>query len=150
MYYDFIKTPIGWLKISASDSAITAIDFDANPLRTVKPNRWTARCKQQLDEYFSGARRRFDLPLDATGTAFQKRVWQALIKIPYGKTCAYADIAGAIGKIKAVRAVGAANRRNPIPIVVPCHRVIGRDGSLTGFGGGLDKKEWLLKHESVM
>lgn len=148
--FDFVKTPIGWLQIHATDTAITALDFDAEPRTPVHPNALTDQCKQQLTEYFAGRRQDFDLPLAGQGTAFQKSVWQALTRIPYGTTCCYMDIATAIGDRKAVRAVGAANGRNPIPIIVPCHRVIGRDGSLIGFGGGLDKKEWLLKHEGAL
>lgn len=150
MAYDYVKTPIGWLKIHASDDGITAIDFDAEPEAVDHGNTLTKRCKQQLTEYFAGTREHFDVPLAGKGTAFQKAVWQALMRIPFGTTCCYQDIADAIGSHKAVRAVGAANGSNPIPIIVPCHRVIGRDGSLIGFGGGLDKKEWLLKHEGAL
>ena len=150
MAFDFVETPIGWLKIHASEDGITAIDFDAMPDPGMHGNALTERCKQQLTEYFAGTRDHFDLPLAAEGTTFQRAVWQALVCIPFGTTCAYQDVADAIGKPKAVRAVGAANGSNPIPIIVPCHRVIGRDGSLIGFGGGLDKKEWLLKHEGAL
>lgn len=101
----------------------------------------------QLREYFAGTRRRFDLPLAPEGTDFQRRAWAALRGIPYGETRSYSEQAANFGKPSAVRAVGAANGRNPIGIVVPCHRVVGADGSLTGFGGGLDRKSWLLTHE---
>lgn len=150
MAYDFIETPIGWLKIQASDDGITAIDFDSPPDAESESNGLTQLCKQQLQEYFAGKRERFDLPLAGRGTLFQKSVWQELTRIPFGTTCCYQDVADAIGNHKAVRAVGAANGSNPIPIIVPCHRVIGRDGSLIGFGGGLDKKEWLLRHEGAL
>jgi methylated-DNA-[protein]-cysteine S-methyltransferase len=106
--------------------------------------------RTQLDEYFAGARLEFDLPLDAQGTPFQRRVWTALAEIPFGQTISYAELARRVGDVKAVRAVGAANGRNPIPIIVPCHRVIGANGSLVGFGGGLERKQWLLEHEGVL
>jgi methylated-DNA-[protein]-cysteine S-methyltransferase len=107
-----------------------------------------ASARQQLTEYFAGERREFDLPLKLSGTEFQMNVLQALQQIPYGETTSYADIAERIGRPKAVRAVGAANGRNPVPIIVPCHRVIGSHGDLTGFGGGLDTKEALLRLEA--
>jgi methylated-DNA-[protein]-cysteine S-methyltransferase len=117
-----------------------AVEDPAHPVL-----RETAR---QLDEYFSAGRRSFDLPLEFRGTDFQRRVWSALLAIPYGETRSYLDIASALGNAAAVRAVGAANGRNPISIIAPCHRVIGASGDLTGFGGGLDAKAWLLAHES--
>ncbi|HVL01658.1 MAG TPA: methylated-DNA--[protein]-cysteine S-methyltransferase [Dongiaceae bacterium] len=150
MFYDCVETPIGWLGVQASDEAITAVDFDADMGQMGQGNALTALCKQQLLEYFAGQRRDFDLPLAARGTSFQHSVWQALVRIPFGTTCCYQDIADVIGNRKAVRAVGAANGSNPIPIIVPCHRVIGRDGSLIGFGGGLPRKEWLLRHEGAL
>ncbi len=103
--------------------------------------------RAQLDEYFAGARRTFDLPLRAVGTGFQRRVWAALVGIRYGETTSYGKLAAAIGSPSASRAVGLANGQNPISIIVPCHRVVGADGSLTGYGGGLDAKRWLLSHE---
>jgi methylated-DNA-[protein]-cysteine S-methyltransferase len=106
-----------------------------------------ARAADQLAEYFAGKRRVFDLPLGPRGTGFQARVWRELTKIPYGETCSYGDIARAVGRPSASRAVGAANGRNPIAIIVPCHRVIGASGELTGYGGGLPMKRWLLAHE---
>lgn len=150
MFYDFVETPIGWLKIQASEDAITAIDFDAQPVAGSHGNALTERGVAQLTEYFAGQRQHFDLPLAARGTSFQRSVWQALQRIPFGTTCSYQDIADTIGNPKAVRAVGAANGSNPIPIIVPCHRVIGRNGSLIGFGGGLPRKEWLLRHEGAL
>jgi methylated-DNA-[protein]-cysteine S-methyltransferase len=104
--------------------------------------------ERQLGEYFAGTRTRFDLPLEPGGSEFEKKVWQALTKIPYGRTRSYLDVAKAIGSPKACRAVGAANSRNPLPIVVPCHRVIGANGQLTGFAGGLERKASLLAHEA--
>jgi methylated-DNA-[protein]-cysteine S-methyltransferase len=103
--------------------------------------------RAQLDEYFAGQRQEFDLPLGATGTAFQQRVWAALLQIPFGTTTSYGRVAAALGMPTASRAVGLSNGQNPISIIVPCHRVVGADGSLTGYGGGLDAKRWLLSHE---
>jgi methylated-DNA-[protein]-cysteine S-methyltransferase len=104
----------------------------------------------QLDEYFEGKRKKFDLLLEPMGTDFQKKVWKHLVKVPFGKTASYLDVAMALGEMKATRAVGSANGRNPIVIIIPCHRVIGSNGSLTGYGGGMWRKEWLLKHEGVL
>jgi methylated-DNA-[protein]-cysteine S-methyltransferase len=108
-----------------------------------------AAATRQLNEYFAGTRREFDLPLRSQGTQFQQRVWRELAAIPYGQTWSYGDLAARIGKPSASRAVGLANGRNPISILVPCHRVIGANGSLTGYGGGLERKQWLLEHEGV-
>jgi methylated-DNA-[protein]-cysteine S-methyltransferase len=144
-----IDSPVGRLKIEADDRSITGIWLNAKG--AVTPGRASgvlAELERQLDAYFSGASKAFDLPLAPKGTPFQVEVWTALQTIPYGATCSYGDIAKQIGRADAVRAVGAANGQNPIPIVIPCHRVIGANGSLTGFGGGLPMKQWLLAHES--
>jgi len=106
-----------------------------------------ARTREQLNQYFARTRTTFDLPLDPAGSAFELRVWDALRAIPYGTTLTYGELARRLGDPRATRAVGAANSKNPIPIIVPCHRVIGARGELTGFGGGLDRKRWLLEHE---
>jgi len=106
--------------------------------------------RRQLDEYFARTRTSFDLPLDAEGTAFERRVWDLLRAIPYGTTTSYGELARRLGEPKEARAVGAANGKNPIPIIVPCHRVIGANGDLTGFGGGLERKRWLLEHEGAL
>jgi len=149
-----IATPIGDLRLVAGDGGLVAIDWhaqsrDARSAGALGPIRHPvlldAEC--QLREYFAGRRTVFALPLDFNGTAFQKRVWQALLEIPFGRTRSYGDIARRLGSPKATRAVGAANGRNPLPIVVPCHRVIGASGDLTGFGGGLDLKARLLDFE---
>jgi methylated-DNA-[protein]-cysteine S-methyltransferase len=108
------------------------------------------RARRQLAEYFARSRTTFDLPLDAVGSVFQRRVWDALRAIPYGTTVSYSELARRLGDSRATRAVGAANGRNPIPIIVPCHRVVGARGELTGFGGGLDRKRWLLEHEGAL
>jgi methylated-DNA-[protein]-cysteine S-methyltransferase len=111
-------------------------------------NKFLRECVAQLDEYFDRRRTSFDIPLDLNGTPFQRAVWRALLLIPYGSTWSYGKLASQIGRPNASRAVGGANHRNPVSIIVPCHRVIGGDGSLTGYGGGLWRKEWLLLHEA--
>ncbi len=154
--YTELASPIGDLIIVAADAKIAAIHFDGQGLdrfrrgTPVRDDGWPvlADAKRQLTEYFAGQRRDFDLPLDFGGTQFQRSVWEALLTIPYGETWSYARVAELLGKPTATRAVGAANGQNPIPIVGPCHRVIGKNGSLTGFGGGLPLKEKLLALES--
>ncbi len=154
MYYCYLDTPIGELLLAGEDDALTMIGFPKGSMRRDPEPDWIfnekpfAEAMRQLDEYFGGERRDFDLPLKLDGTEFQLLVLKELQKIPYGETTSYGDIAKRIGRPKASRAVGAANGRNPIPIVVPCHRVIGSHGDLTGFGGGLDTKEALLRLEA--
>jgi len=150
-------TPIGELLITASDSGLTGVWFPGTGEVVAPPgdgrgpaSAVLARTCEQLAEYFAGRRTTFDIPLDPLGTAFQRRVWDALRAIPYGATLSYSDLARRLGDVRATRAVGAANGRNPIPIIVPCHRVVGANGALTGFGGGLDRKRWLLEHEGVL
>lgn len=146
----YYQSDIGWLEIIGTNQTITAINFvDAVSEMPSSAARspLVTQCWQQLDEYFKGERQEFLLDLEPEGTDFQKAVWQQLTTIPYGRTVSYLDIAKAIGSEKSVRAVGLANGRNPISIVIPCHRVVGSDGSLTGYGGGLWRKEWLLRHE---
>ncbi|MEK6373831.1 MAG: methylated-DNA--[protein]-cysteine S-methyltransferase [Acidobacteriota bacterium] len=149
MNYTFVDTPIGALLVAGTAAAVHEIHFaGATP-----KNDWTrddaalAGAAAQLRAYFAGALLQFDLTLAFAGTEFQKSVWNHLRAIPYGETTTYAAIARAIGRPDAVRAVGAANGANPIPVVVPCHRVIGSNGALTGFGGGIEVKRWLLDHE---
>ena len=146
MYCQYIDSPLGPVKISATATGISEVLF-SDIQDSDRPSALTQLAAQQLQAYFSGTLLQFNLPLAASGTAFQQQVWQALTRIAFGQTCSYADIARRINNEKAVRAVGAANGRNPIAIVVPCHRVIGANGTLTGYAGGLDKKAWLLKHE---
>lgn len=143
-----IQTPVGLLKLTAGETALTGVWLNAKgtPDRT-RPAGLLAEAERQLAAYFAGRLKTFDLPLELTGTPFQREVWTALQDIPFGATWSYGELAERIGRSDAVRAVGAANGQNPIPIVVPCHRLIGKDGSLTGFGGGLTMKAWLLKHE---
>ncbi len=147
-YIDYMETPIGTLQICSSDKGVTQVVFTENVEQSPHVHHLTDECKHQLTEYFSGNRQQFDLPLDSIGTAFQQSVWRALLTIPYGALASYQDIANHVQNPKAVRAVGAANGKNPIGIIVPCHRVIGSDGSLTGYAGGLERKQWLLQHES--
>ena len=146
-YTQTLPSAVGKVLIEANEHGVTAIRFVEEEAPSEHPNDHTQRAATQLKEYFSGTRHVFDLPLCPTGTAFQQRVWQALCDIEYGKTASYSDIASAIGNPNAVRAVGAANGKNPISIVVPCHRIIGKDGSLTGYAGGMDRKAALLTLE---
>lgn len=145
-------SPIGLLRIRVSSGFIVEVDFtDSSHLYPEKVVRWsplTERVHKQLEEYFSGKRTSFDLPLLAEGTVFQQECWRYLQTIPYGETRSYYDEAVGIGNPKGVRAVANSNHRNSISIIIPCHRVIGKDGSLTGYGGGLWRKKWLLEHES--
>jgi methylated-DNA-[protein]-cysteine S-methyltransferase len=153
--YMTMPSPVGELKLIAGKRGLAAILWESD-----RPNRVRARAtkedpthpvlvetQRQLEEYFAGTRKRFDLPLDFVGTEFQKRVWSELLAIPYGETRTYGEIAGKLGDPNRMRAVGAANGRNPISIIAPCHRVIGADGSLTGFAGGLKAKAHLLNLE---
>lgn len=152
-----IESPVGPLLIAASDAALVAVEFEDSwhPVRRGADwregdNAVLRATQRQLDEYFRRRRHAFDLPLAPRGTPFQQQVWATLALIPYGATWSYRDVALRIGNPDAVRAVGAANGRNPIPIVLPCHRVIGADGSLTGFGGGLPTKAFLLRLEGAL
>jgi methylated-DNA-[protein]-cysteine S-methyltransferase len=154
-----MSSPIGELTIVANGNAIVAIDWDGDSgheaaigdadLHDVAPTDHPALADavEQLTEYFAGERLDFDLPLAAAGTAFQHQAWDALVRIPFGETVSYGEQASMLGDRNKARAVGAANGKNPIPIVVPCHRVVGSNGHLTGFAGGLDTKAWLLDHE---
>jgi methylated-DNA-[protein]-cysteine S-methyltransferase len=151
-----MKSPVGDLKLVASEKGLAAILWPNDDPKRVRLAPLLeqlnlpvlAETERQLEDYFKGKRRSFDLPLDFAGTDFQKSVWQALLRIPYGLTRSYGEIANELGNAKAMRAVGAANGRNPISIVAPCHRVIGASGKLTGFAGGLETKEFLLRLES--
>lgn len=155
--YQFLDSPVGQLKLVAHETALVAVLWEnENPNRVrlaalVEDLQHPILLKtaQQLNEYFAGKRQQFDLPLDFEGTAFQQQVWQALLTIPFGETRSYKQIAEQIGNVKAVRAVGAANGKNPISIIAPCHRVVGVNGKLVGFAGGLENKEILLKIEKL-
>ena len=147
----FYKSEIGFLKAIGSDDGLHELEFtDLKSAPCSEVPACLKECFGQLDEYFSGELKNFSLTLNPQGTDFQKNVWRELLKIPFGRTTSYLNIATALGNKKALRAVGAANGQNRIPIIIPCHRVIGSDGSLIGFGGGIWRKEWLLKHEKLV
>lgn len=162
--YSRLLTPVGELILTASDTALTGVYFPTSRRGTPPTHHanWIeaqddtpsgkilARTATQLTEYFAGQRTTFDLPLEALGSPFEHRVWNALRTIPYGTTTSYGELARRLGDPKGSRAIGTANGKNPIPIIVPCHRVIGANGELTGFGGGLDTKRWLLEHEGAL
>ena len=149
IYGEIYQSPIGALTILSGDKGIKAIKFyeDEKVKAQGRTNEMTRWAVKELEEYFQGKRKVFTVPCVSQGTDFQKRVWEALIQIPYGETRTYKEIAAAAGNPKASRAVGMANNRNPIPIIIPCHRVIGTNGILTGYAGGLKVKEYLLKLE---
>ena len=153
MYYRYLKTPIGDLLLAGDDEGLSLVSFPEGSMRRDPDPDWIysekpfEEASRQLEDYFAGKLKEFDLPLKPTGTEFQLAVLDELQKIPYGTTTSYGDIATRIGRPKAVRAVGAANGRNPLPIIIPCHRVVGSSGDLTGFGGGLPTKKALLRLE---
>jgi methylated-DNA-[protein]-cysteine S-methyltransferase len=149
--YDIVSSPIGGLVLVGDGESLTRLDFDpahVQPGWRLEPGVF-AEARDQLDAYFAGELRTFDLPLAPVGTPFQRQVWDALADIPYGETTSYGELAESIGRPGSARAVGAANGRNPIAIVVPCHRVIGADRTLTGYAGGLDAKRTLLALEGA-
>jgi methylated-DNA-[protein]-cysteine S-methyltransferase len=147
-----IDSPIGPLGLYADGDELVGLELPGRDPLPAREQRTPVldRAATQLAEYFAGKRRAFDLPLAPRGTGFQERVWRALVAIPFGVTCSYGDLAQTIGRPSASRAVGAANGKNPIAIIVPCHRVIGANGTLTGYGGGLPIKRWLLDHEAKL
>ena len=150
----YYESPIGLLEVRGGERGVSAVNFvDARDPSSARSGSGPlpaalAECVTQLDEYFRGRRRNFFVKLDLKGTAFQKKVWKTLLAVRFGKTVSYKAIARAVGNPAGTRAVGGANHRNPVSIIVPCHRVVGSDGRLTGYGGGLWRKEWLLRHES--
>ena len=151
MYRQTMSSPLGQIEIQASEIGVSHVLFVNENGQSITSNEsaLTQECARQLTQYFSGCRQIFDLPLDASGTDFQVNIWQCLAKIPFGDTRSYGEIASMINNPKSVRAVGGANGKNPISIIVPCHRVIGANGSLTGYAGGIDRKLWLLNHEGI-
>ena len=154
-YHTIVPSPLGNILLTADESGLTGVNFQEAkgakkpPRGSVESSAPFKRAKQQLEAYFRGDLKDFDLPLSPAGTAFQRDVWKALRRIPYGKTVSYGELAKRLGKPTASRAVGAANGRNPLPIIVPCHRVVGSDGRLTGYYGGTHLKEFLLKLEGA-
>lgn len=152
------KSPIGWLGITTSSDGVREVIFrdtevderDGIDSSAITPDALCLETQKQLEEYFAGNRKSFDLPLDIAGSDFQCKVWKQLLLIPFGKTISYRELSIRIGNVKAIRAVGHANGQNPLPILVPCHRVIGSDGSLTGYGGGLWRKKDLLALENCL
>jgi methylated-DNA-[protein]-cysteine S-methyltransferase len=142
-----IESPLGTLILKSDGRSITGVSFSDKVLQESNPCELLENCKDQLENYFSGKRKAFDVPLNPEGTDFQKRVWNELLRIPYGETITYMELAVRLGDAKAIRAVGTANGRNPIAIIIPCHRVIGAGNKLTGYAGGIWRKKWLLELE---
>ena len=149
--YGYVPSPIGTIEIGVRSECVTFLEFVEHPQeKNSGDSRVLGLAIQQVEAYLQGRLQVFDLPLDLSGTPFQQSVWQALLTVPFGRTASYQQIADTIGNPKAVRAVGAANGRNPVSIIVPCHRIIGKNGGLTGYGGGIWRKEWLLRHEGIL
>ena len=149
-YRDTLKSPIGILELTATDKGIRKIAFAEGPATgKLELNENLELCESELEEYFSGRLKNFTVPLDISGTEFQKLVWMTLRTIPYGETVSYLEVAETIGDRNSLRAVGLANNKNNIPVIIPCHRVVGKDGKLVGYAGGLWRKHWLLNHEKT-
>jgi methylated-DNA-[protein]-cysteine S-methyltransferase len=148
LFSGFIQNELGYISIKADSDKIVSVYFSDTEPEDVVPNRIVEECKNQLLEYFSGSRKIFSVPLDLKGTEFQIDVWHELMKIPFGEVITYSKLAHRMGDIKKIRAVGMANGKNPVGIIVPCHRVVGKNGKLVGYGGGLWRKKWLLDFES--
>ena len=145
----YYKTPIGTAKIAGDENGISAVSVIDDAMETsIEIPKVLQVCVRQLDQYFNGTRKQFDLKLNPQGTDFQKKVWKELLLVPYGKTRTYLEQSKQLGDVKAIRAVASANGKNPIWIIIPCHRIIGSDGSLTGYAGGIWRKKWLLEHEN--
>lgn len=144
----FINTPLGTAKIKGDEKGISLISINEEGEISKKIPLELKEAVNQLKEYFEGKRKQFNFELNPKGTDFQQKVWKALLKIPYGKTTSYLELSKTLGDVKAIRAVASANGKNPLWIVIPCHRVIGSDGSLTGYAGGLWRKKWLIDHEN--
>jgi methylated-DNA-[protein]-cysteine S-methyltransferase len=157
-FYSHVESPVGRLLMTSDGTALTGLYFHGGPDTPRRDNGWVADdgappfqlVRDQLDEYWRGARRAFDLPTRPAGTPFQQRVWQAIAEVPFGTTISYRDLAVRAGSSRGSRAAGLATGRNPISIIIPCHRIVGSNGSLTGYGGGLDRKRLLLELEGVL
>ena len=144
----FLESPLGPLKITGTDKGVESVGFIDEIPENMPTDSSLALAVKQLKEYFEGSRKEFQIPLNPEGTSFQKKVWKLLETIPFGSTRSYQEMANALGDPKVIRAAASANGKNPIAIIIPCHRVIGSDGSLTGYAGGLHRKKWLLEHEN--
>ena len=151
IYSSYLESPVGMIEITANEESIFSISFlDSDPRNTsTKENDVISKCKQQLKEYFSGVRNEFNISLHLSGTEFQNRVWEMLQTVPLGRTISYLELAKKLGDPKCIRAAGTANGKNPIAVIVPCHRIIGSNNELVGYAGGLWRKRWLLEHESA-
>ncbi len=147
-FVGYLESPLGWLRIVANEKSLLALDFLSELPGEANENKVVKLVKKQLEEYFTGSRKEFDLPMDPQGTAFQQKVWKLVYAVEFGQTQSYMAISKKYGDTKAIRAVGTANGKNPIPVIIPCHRVIGSNGNLVGYSGGLWRKEWLLAHEA--
>lgn len=150
MFEAYYKSPIGNLRIISNERDIIKIEFSDEYFKMKMIPIQIQNCISQLDEYFNGERQKFTVGINPAGTEFQSKVWNLLLKIPFGKTISYLDQSKQFGDEKAIRAIASANGKNPIPIIIPCHRVIGNNGKLTGYAGGLLKKQWLLEHEGAI
>ena len=150
MFFAYYESPIGWIEIGGTAAAATSVRFVEERPPSHESHATVVEAARQLAEYFAGHRRQFQVPISLQGTDFQRRVWEQVLAVPYGTLASYQDIADALGNPNATRAVGAANGQNPIAILVPCHRIVGSDGGLTGYGGGLWRKEYLLRHEGSL
>ena len=147
-FYTYLNSPVGILKLRSNDAELISISFsDTSGENSSQLPDILIQAVQQLNEYFEGTRKAFSLNLAPAGTTFQKKVWKIVKKVPFGQTATYLEIARQSGSINNTRAVGLANSKNPIPIVIPCHRIIGTNGKLTGYAGGIERKQWLLQHE---
>lgn len=148
LWYSFLESPLGWLKIITDDSSLLELEFMTEQPGDPKENVISKKAKKQLESYFSGNINAFNVPLNPQGTAFQQKVWKLVEEVPFGQTTSYQAISKKYGDVKAIRAVGGANGKNPIPVIIPCHRIVGSSGNLVGYSGGLWRKEWLLAHEA--
>lgn len=147
-----VSSPVGLLQLKVENSALSEISFLNDEGGDIQETEHSIlkRAETQLREYFDGSRTAFNLPIQPVGTDFQRRVWQAVQEIPFGQTATYRELAEKLGNVNSIRAVGGANGQNPLPIVIPCHRIVGADGNLVGYSGGIRRKEWLLKHEGAL
>lgn len=149
-FIGYYSSPIGLVEIVCSEDALLSVRFVEEKEKETSINNMLKKTQAQLKEYFEGSRIKFDLKLSPEGTEFQKKIWKELLDIPYGNTISYSQLALRIGNEKGARAVGNANGKNKIWVIIPCHRVIGADGSLTGYAGGIERKRWLLEHEKIV